>query len=279
MNIAIYEGYNAGSYIPTPYINRSIININSGTIDDCFELDVLGFFYPVTTNPQRPLQYRKLYSRAYNEYQLDFRMCPRPMPIDKIFNFEKGNPNISVCVYEKNALLEKPTWLYRSQFIHKRQYHINLLMLTDGDKSHYCLIRDFDKFCNTDTNHNAYFFCDRCMYKTKEAHVMQKHYSMCSMHKAATANLPTEGNNIMEFKHYERKQKHPWVAVFDYEAFHNLEVIYNKKLQPIESRFKHVESGVGYYYNKEYKSFTTEEGLPPQCPSKFLVWMTAGPSG
>ena len=89
---------------------------------------------------------------------------------------------------------------------------------------------------------------------------MKYHLSMCKDHKQAHTTLPEEGKNILEFKHIERTQKHPWVAYFDYEAFLKLET---------KSKSNHIESGVGYYYNGEYKSYTAKKNN--QAPSRFLI--------
>src|SRR5437773_9297927 len=89
---------------------------------------------------------------------------------------------------------------------------------------------------------------------------MKNHLSMCRDHKPAHANLPEEDKNVLEFRHIERTQKHPWVVYFDYEAFLQKES---------KSKSKHIESGVGYYYNGEYRSYTAKK--VNQGPSRFLI--------
>ena len=177
------------------------------------------------------------------------------MPLDKIRHFENRNPIVSICVYEKDRKNNNPEPLYISKFINQRKHHVNLLLLEEEDicgnlKSHYCLIKNYNAFCKSEKHNNSYQFCQLCQYKTKSKDVMKHHLSMCQDHKPAHTTLPKEGKNILEFRHIERTQRHPWLAYFDYEAFLKKES---------KSKSKHIESGVGYYYNGEYKSYTAKK--------------------
>ena len=272
-----YERQKGGSYIPTPYLNKFALNINTGDKDDCFNLCILAHFYPIDRQDHynRRTKYEYRYGEAYNDFGLDFSRCEQPMPIDKIRYFEDRNPILSICVYQKNRKNDSPKPLYISKFLYQRKHHVNLLLLEAKDnfgnlKSHYCLITNYNAFCNAgytqtseinQSNHNSYIFCPLCQSRTKSKEAFKKHIRMCLHHKPANATYPEKGKNIMEFKHIERTQKHPWVGYFDYEAF--------QKATKDKYTKEHIESGVGLFYGGEYKSYTAKK--ENRAPSRFLI--------
>jgi hypothetical protein len=145
-----YRSQKGGYYIPTPYDNNFVLNIDTGNNNDCFQVCILAHFYKkeVGNNYNRASKYRNLYNQAYKKYKLDFSTCEEPMPIDKIRFFENRNPIVSVCVYQKNRKNDIPKPLYISKFLSQREHHVNLLLLTAkthlGDPySHYCLIGNY----------------------------------------------------------------------------------------------------------------------------------------
>ena len=82
-----------------------------------------------------------------------------PMRLDQIEKFEKLNDlPINVYMTDTNG---KNIW---PVYISKRRQtdSINMLLLTDGEKSHYTLIKDFNALLSYDKNPKL--FCPYCLH-------------------------------------------------------------------------------------------------------------------
>ena len=66
-----------------------------------------------------------------------------PVSLSKIDKFERQNHNFFVIVFafEKNEILPLRITKYTG-----RDRHVDLLLLTNEQTSHYCLIKDLNKF-------------------------------------------------------------------------------------------------------------------------------------
>ena len=57
---------------------------------------------------------------------------------------------------------------------------MDLLIVTDGDKSHYVYIKDFDRFMFHKTkNKNKKYFCKSCLQCFSSKNVLAKHKEVC----------------------------------------------------------------------------------------------------
>ena len=78
-----------------------------------------------------------------------------PTPLNQIRTFERNNPKITVNVYEykpeeDDAII--PIYLTKHQ---ARETHIDLLLLTKGEKCHYTFIRNMSRLIAHRTKHTA----------------------------------------------------------------------------------------------------------------------------
>ena len=83
-----------------------------------------------------------------------------PVELNQIEIFEKNNPGISVtvCGYEDGFYplrISKP----------KREKNIDLLLISDGEKQHYTVIKSLSRLLSSQvTNHDGSVdFCRRCL--------------------------------------------------------------------------------------------------------------------
>ena len=78
-----------------------------------------------------------MYAKYLSE--LDMTGIATPVSLSSIPKFASQNPSVSVnvLVYEKKDLIP----VYTSKFINERPQHINLLLLSKGDKFHYTVIK------------------------------------------------------------------------------------------------------------------------------------------
>ena len=124
------------SYIETPAslsgLRRSILNVKNKRDEFCFLYSVLAALYPQKKNVDRPSSYVDKFD------ELHFQKSDFPMCLSKIRFFEKRN-DLSITVYRfENETLQN---IYHSKNRTSRR-KIKLLLL-EGQKSHYCLIKNF----------------------------------------------------------------------------------------------------------------------------------------
>ena len=197
---AAYEPLDAsgGGYIPTPKCFRSsqkgVVNIKTHELD-CFELSVAAGRMPRKRNPNRPQIYRPHVQRLMNCGDL----AMRPMCLDDIREFQDLNPEFSLSVI--GATEDKEPKLYPLIAPRRRlAEHISLLLLTDGEKRHYCLIRDLSSFLADQTKHKARMeVCVYCLSRHTTVQLRECHESLCQQHGAQKTVYAAEGD-VLEFK-------------------------------------------------------------------------------
>lgn len=208
VNINRYTPLRSGTYMPLPLrirSTKSCVNIQNKD-DHCFLWAVIAFLYPVTKNCNRVTSYPH-YSNILNTNGMTF-----PVSVEDIKVFEKNNPCISVNVYglDSKHMITGP--LYKTEV--KQFSHVNLLYIESADTGHYCLIKDFSRLVNRQvTKHKSkLLFCDDCILFFPSEDKMKKHdcSRLCTI-------LPEPGSTL-EFTHYERMQKIPFVIYGDFES-------------------------------------------------------------
>ena len=135
--MGVFRPTAGSSFIKTPpEIAKKKAIINPRNFDNnCFQYSISAALHPATSNLNNPYTYTKYLC------ELDMTGIETPVSLSSIPKFESQNPAISVnvLVYEKNDLIP----VYTSKFLNERPHHINLLLLSEGDKFHYTLIKSF----------------------------------------------------------------------------------------------------------------------------------------
>ena len=257
-----YEPLKGNSYIPLPeYLanKKAIINLKN-TDDECFKWCITRALNPIQNNPHRIT--RDLIEQSE---KLDWRGIQFPVAADAniIGKFERNN-NISVNVfgYEREVYP-----LYISK--HESDICVDLLLISDSEKKHYCWIKNFNKLLalRTEKSHNSMHYCRRCLIGFREVDSLAKHSEYCSRQDAQRIVLPDPGTKL-SFKHYFKSMRVPFVFYADFESFikpidtcqPNPNTSYTNKYQ------KHVPSSFCYYlkcfddslYSQDPVSYTAE---------------------
>ena len=94
---------------------------------------------------------------------------------------------------------------------------INLLIITDKNKSHYIYIKDFDKFmCNTTRCKNKKYFCRFCIQCFASAKVSIEHRAAClKINGKQTVKLRS---GLIKFKNHFKKLAVPFKIYADLEC-------------------------------------------------------------
>ena len=240
-----YKPLKGSSYIPLPeYLanKKAIINMKNED-EECFKWCVTRALNPVEEHSYRITKELIKQSEELNWSGIEF---PVAADANVISRFERNN-NISVNVfgYEKDVKLYP---LYISK--HENDTCVDLLLISDGEKKHYCWIKNFNRLMalRNEKSHNSMHYCKRCLQGYRELGSLHKHVEYCSQHDAQKIELPEPGT-MLSFKNYYRKMRVPFVVYADFESFikpidtcqPNPNTSYTNKYQ------KHVPSSFCYY--------------------------------
>ena len=103
-----------------------------------------------------------------------------PVRITQIGKFEKQNENISINIFgfEENQLF--PLYITKQ----KKELHINLLLYSNDEQKHYCLIRNMSRLLNSLNRYNGVmYYCDYCLHGFVRRDLLDNHEPLCGRHK------------------------------------------------------------------------------------------------
>ncbi|CAI6375690.1 unnamed protein product [Macrosiphum euphorbiae] len=158
------------SYIELPaYIDRKRGTINPQNNDQqCFKWAILARH--VVDNLSDKYKYCVGKNYTQHEAKYNFDDISFPTPLSDISKFEKNNPNVTVNVYGLDKKFQPPrkypTYeVYPLRVVdEEKTNHFDLLLVTDGDNSHYVYISNFSRLVRAQkTRHTgSVVFCKRC---------------------------------------------------------------------------------------------------------------------
>ena len=143
-----------------------------------------------------------------------------PVALTEIPTFERNNQlKINVFAYEQTKLF--PVYLSKLKGQSKR---IILLLLSEENNWHYCLIRNLDRamkillrsLATANSKNNIRKFCERCLQSIAREK-FQLHKSLCEHHQPQVIQMPEEGTTL-RFKNWQKTFKCPFVVYADLEA-------------------------------------------------------------
>ena len=237
INVVKYRPLRGSSYIPLPEelqnSAKGIINMKNND-DECFRWCHIRHLLPQNTNPQRIKECDKKYVG-----KLDYSGIEFPVSVKQYNKIEKQN-NIRVNVFGYEEKQPYPIYVSKEKF----ESCLNLLLITKGEVKHYCLIKDFNKFMHSQTNHNGRkHFCMYCLQCLSSKEHLEKHKVDCiEINGKQSIKMPAPGSKIA-FRNYRRQLPAPFVIYADFEAI--TEKVSQKKSYT-EQYQKHTACGYGY---------------------------------
>ncbi|KAL4153327.1 hypothetical protein QTP88_001160 [Uroleucon formosanum] len=233
--VAVYKYTPMGgsSYIELPaYIDRKRATINPQNIDqECFKWAILARH--VTENLSDKYKYCVVENYKKHEDKYNFEGITYPTPLSDVAKFEKNNNNVSVNIYGLDRKIQSPKSpryeVYPLRVVDvEKPNHFDLLLITDGDNSHYIYISNFSRLIRAQkTRHTERLvFCKRCFtsfdnqnckYKLSGQKALDQHKLICGAHKPILPEMPKEGDCV-EFRAWKKTQRHPFVIYADFEA-------------------------------------------------------------
>jgi hypothetical protein len=249
IQIAKSKKTRAGSYIKTPAVlasKHAIVNIKNKD-DKCILWALLANkYYDTIKNNDKNELYN--YRKYENEIKIpDDLKYPIDIQTD-VRKIEKLN-DIKINVFRYNDDDVNFKTLLTVYNTTKRHHNVcNLLLLKEGEKEHLVWIKDINKLLRTDT-HCRRFWCSQCLNCSFESQEkLDKHQNICFNHEAIHAILPTTDDNIVKFKNFNNKFKHPFSCFLDFES--TLLKVDETDIEKSTTKYqKHDVNSVGIKYN------------------------------
>ena len=222
INVTTYTPLHGSNYIelPTELKNpkKGLINIKNKD-DECFRWCHIRHLNPQEKNPQR---INKVDKEMINE--LNYEGIEFPVSQKHYNKVEKqNNIRINVFGYEKGQPF--PIHISKETF----EDQMNLLLITEDEKKHYVLIKDFNAFMYNQSKHKERkHFCMFCLQCFSSERILANHANNClTINGMQAINMPKPGQNILNFKNFYKQLPVPFVIYADFEAI-------TKKIQGCE---------------------------------------------
>ena len=209
-----WDTVNAGSYIELPKAlkdKKAIINMKNQD-DKCFMWSVLRALNLKDKNAERIDNDLKSKVDTLNmvgiQYPVNFRGIDR---------FEHLNPEISITVLGYNE--EDKVYPLKVSRYTGCKHDIVLLLIKDGEKSHYCLVKNISAlFASQINNHKGTsHFCLNCINGFKSKDSLDKHKEYCYNNECVKISMPPQ-NTFLRFKSFRYSEKAPFAIYADFES-------------------------------------------------------------
>ena len=222
--------------------------------------------HPVTKNAFRAKQYEKHFDE-FKDWKHEF-----PMTISLIPKFEKQF-NKSINVYRYETIYDSETKnhkinfnpLYVTSNISKPDKWINLLLITEGARNHYVLIKSMSALLhdnyNNDAGHHATHLCPFCFKTYRTMDLLTAHFDNGCKRFGEKTEFPSieKSKGYVRFTKLFKMLKKPFVIYADFESL----------LQECDDKGKyqkHITCGYAYKivasvekYNKDIVLYRPED--------------------
>ena len=128
------------------------------------------------------------------------------MDLKQIKIFEKLNPLLSINVFGFEE------GFYPLRISETKKINIDLLLVSDEEKQHYCLINSLSRLISNEvTKHKESMeFCRRCLNHFPNKKKLKIHEEYCFKNEMVKIEMPKEGS-LISFNHHNRSIKVPFV--------------------------------------------------------------------
>ena len=205
-----------GSYIDSPkWLKDKKSTINPKNNDDkCFQYaETLALnFDKIKKDPERVSKI-KPFIEKYNWEDIDFPSTSKDWK-----KFECNN-EVAFNILHVPYNTKKINIAYKSKnnLTHERQ--IILLMISDGQKWHYLVVKNLSRLLRGLTsNHKEDFYFLNCFDSYRTENKLEAHKKICESHDYCHVEMPTKNNNIIKCNHGEKSVKLPFVIYADLEC-------------------------------------------------------------
>ncbi|XP_065664740.1 uncharacterized protein LOC136086372 [Hydra vulgaris] len=224
INIIKFNPLKAKSYflLDKNLENKSaIINIKNEEEKQCFKWCIARGLNKKDNHPERVDKELKNQAEKINWDKLEFLVS-----LNQLIQFENSNQDISVNVYGYEN--SKVHILHVSKN-NNLKHLIDLLLISNGETNHYCLIKNLSKLLSSQTSnkHCKKYYCRNCLLGFNSEERLSNHKSYCETHDSVRIELP-QPNSTMQFTNHNKSIRVPFVVYADFESFIKLFCYYIK---------------------------------------------------
>ena len=282
----IWDPIKASSYIDLPKElknKNAIINMKNEDNNKCFLWCVLRALNPKDKNAERIDKDLKS-----KENTLNMKGIAYPVALKDINRFEKQNPDISISIlgYSKDERIyplriSKFTKLKKEE---ERKYNIVLLLIKNGDNSHYCLIKNLSGLLTSQVNKHKskLYFCLNCLNAYDNPEKLEHHKEYCNESESIKINMPPP-ESYLKFKNFLYSERAPFAVYADFESIvkpldtcePDPNKSYTKKYQKHEpvSFVYYIKSFNESVYKSTKRAYIKENPEDPDVIDVFINWL------
>ena len=279
LHTAKWDPLNAGSYIDLPANlknKKAIINMKNQD-NECFKWCVLRALNPKNTNPDRIDKDLKSKQDTLNMEGIKY-----PVSFRDIDRFESLNPNISISVFGYNQ--DERVYPLKVSKYTGCEHDITLMLLKDGENSHYCLFNNMSALLASQINKHkgTRNICLNCLNSFKCKQSLDKHKEYFYNNECVKTIMPEPGT-YLRFKNFPHSEKVPFVVYADTEALikeiHNCDPDPNKSYTKKYQKYEPVS--FSYYikcfddnvYEPIKRKYTKETPEGEDAMDVFIKWL------
>ena len=285
LHVDIWDPLKASSYIDLPkeLKNKNAIINPKNEDNKCFLWSVLRALNPTNNHPERIDKDLKS-----KEDTLNMEGITYPVDLKGIKRFEKQNPDISISVLGYGEK-EKVYPLQISEYTKvkkkdERKHNITLLLIKNGDNSHYCYVKNISALLTTQLNKRKckLYYCLNCLNGYDKEDKLYNHKEYCSENKSIKINMPPEGT-YLKFLNFLRGERAPFAIYADFECYNkpihtttpDPNKSYTNKLAKQEpaSFVYYIKSFNENVYKSEKREYVKEEDEDPDVIDVFINWL------
>ena len=278
----IWDPLKGSSYIDLPRElknKNAIINMKNEDNNKCFLWCVLRALNPKDNHPERIDKDLKS-----KEHTLNMEGITYPVELKNIKRFEKQNPDISITIlgYSKeDKVYPLSEYTKRKD---ERKHNIILLLIKNGENSHYCLVKNLSGLLKSQINKHDHklYFCLNCLNGFDKPEKLEKHKEYCSEEDSVKINMPPPETYI-KFNSFLNSERAPFVVYADFESIvkpldscdPDPNRSYTKKYQKHEpvSFVYYIKSFNESVYPSTKRTYIKENPEDPDPVDVFINWL------
>ena len=280
LHTVIWDPLKASSYIKLPKElknKKAIINMKNED-NKCFMWCVLRALNP--SKDKHPSRIDK--DLKSKEHTLNMDGIAYPVDFRGIDRFEKQNPEISISVLGYNE--EEKVYPLKLSKYTGSEHDIILLLIKDGDNSHYCLVKNISALLYSQINKHKEkrYFCLNCFNGFNTPESLNNHKEYCYNNECVKINMPPTGS-FLEFKNFVHSEKAPFAIYADFESLikpldvcnPDPEKSYTKKYQKHEpiSFVYYIKSFDESVYTSKLRSYIKTKESDYDAMDTFINWL------
>ena len=218
--------------------------------EECFKWCILRALNPKNKNAERVDSDLKSKVETLNMQGIRY-----PVSFRDIDRFESQNPEISITVLGYNK--DERVYPLKVSKYTGCKHDILLLLIKDGEKSHYCLVKNTSALLASQINNHkgTSHICLNCINGFKSIDSLNKHKEYCYNNECVKIVMPPP-RTYLKFNKFRYSERAPFVIYADFESLikpmdncdPDPNKSYTKKYQ------KHKPSGFSYYIISLYES-------------------------